>query len=173
MLAHTIKAYWGWPYRSALSPPRHKIEASGELQVSAALPQGKETSVWVDAVLELPTKSPAFHETQRFMTTCTARHQTIWLQPTPSQPISLRSILTPPSHPRLGLPKSLLFKVLDYICLCPYHLPHAQDVCWPRQCPRPCLYHPKNVTQFTVGLKHPNIRLPRHTPCMMCRKLQM
>jgi hypothetical protein len=64
---------------------------------------------------------PVFYGTRRFRTVFTNAHhwplsRSRWVQCTPSQPISLRSILLLSSHLRLGLPKwSLPFRFSNQI----------------------------------------------------------
>jgi hypothetical protein len=80
----------------------------------------------------LDKKFPAFHRKPRFITMFTiACHQSLswarWIQPTPSIPVSLRSILIVTSYLWLGLlrglPSDILIKILYtflfLLCTCP------------------------------------------------------
>jgi len=70
-------------------------------------------SSYSEAATQLVQKIPAFYRNQSFITMFTrACHCSIswarWIQSTPSQPISLRSILTLSSHLYKGLPSAFL-----------------------------------------------------------------
>jgi hypothetical protein len=61
-------------------------------------------------IIRLVMKFPAFHGTRKFTTVFTRARNWSLSQMHPVHPISLRSILTLSSHPRLGLPYGFTFR---------------------------------------------------------------